>query len=231
MNDRRSVIPIDRLVRSRRKTIALIIDRQGRLIVRAPLRATRAQIDAFITEKAGWIQAHQASQRARPHPAAPEFRAGETFLYLGQACPLQLTPGAAALELRGGVFHLAPAALPQARQLFQAWYRRQARAVLAGRVALHAARLGFTPGALRITSARTRWGSCSSRGTLSFPWRLVLAPLEVIDYVVVHELVHLAVKNHSAAFWQRVTAAYPDTAAARRWLKEHSGLGEELANE
>jgi len=222
------MIAIDQLIRSRRKTIALIINRQGQLVVRAPLRATRAQIDAFVAEKADWVRTHQASQRARPQPKAVQFRTGESFLFLGQSYLLNLAPGTPPLELRGGVFRLAQAALPQAAQLFQAWYRRQARAVLAERVTLHAARLGFTPGTLRITSAHTRWGSCSSRGTLSFPWRLVLAPLEVVDYVVVHELVHLAVKNHSPAFWQRVTAAYPQAQAARRWLKDHSGLGEEL---
>ncbi len=222
------MIPIDQLVRSRRKTIALIIHRQGQLLVRAPLRASRAQIEAFVLEKEAWIRAHQARLRARPQPPPVTFAAGEAFLFLGRSYPLRLAPGKPPLELRDGGFRLDPTAHSQAAALFRAWYRRQAREVLAERVALHAARLGFTPGALRISAAHTRWGSCSSRGTLSFPWRLVLAPLEVIDYVVVHELVHLAVKNHSAAFWERVTAAYAQTPAARQWLKDHAGLGTEL---
>lgn len=224
------MIAIDQLIRSRRKTIALIVNHQGQLVVRAPLRTSRTQIEAFVAEKAEWIRAHQASQRARPPSMPVEFRPGETFLYLGQAHPLSIAPGSLPLELRDGGFRLSPAAHLQAAVLFRAWYRRQARALLGDRVALHAARLGFSPGKLRITSARTRWGSCSSRGTLSFPWRLVLAPLEVIDYVVVHELTHLEVKNHSPAFWQRVNGAYPQAQAARRWLKDHSGLGEELLN-
>jgi predicted metal-dependent hydrolase len=218
---------IDQLIRSHRKTVSLIINQEGQLIVRAPLRASRAQIEALVAEKAAWISAHQAKILARPRPVSKEFSEGETFLYLGQSYPLHLTPGASrVLELRDGAFQLAPAANAQAA--FLNWYKRQARAVLAERVRLHAARLNLTPGNLRISSARTRWGSCSGRDTLSFTWRLVLAPVAVIDYVVVHELVHLEVKNHSALFWQRVAAAYPSYPIARRWLKENSHLGQEL---
>jgi predicted metal-dependent hydrolase len=191
------------------------------------LRASRAQIEALVAEKAAWISAHQAKILARPKPASKDFSEGETFLYLGQPYPLHLVPGPKTmLELRDGAFQLAPTVNAQAA--FQNWYKRQARIVLTERVHLHASRLGLTPTNLRITSARTRWGSCSGRGTLSFTWRLVLAPIAVIDYVVVHELVHLEVKNHSALFWQRVATAYPSYLAARRWLKENSRLGQEL---
>jgi predicted metal-dependent hydrolase len=218
---------IDQLIRSRRKTIALIINQEGQLIVRAPLRASRAQIEALVAEKADWIRAHQAKILAHPRTPSKEFCEGESFFYLGQSYPLHLVPGMKiALELHDGTFQLAPDA--NAQTAFLDWYKRQARSVLAERVRLHATRLNLTPGSLRISSARTRWGSCSGRGTLSFTWRLVLAPVAVIDYVVVHELVHLEVKNHSALFWQRVAVAYPSYLAARRWLKENSRLGQEL---
>ena len=220
---------IDQIIRSRRKTIALIITREGKLVVRAPLRASRAQIDALVAEKSVWIQAHQAAMLARPQAPAHRFIAGESFAYLGQAYPLRITSdGKRGLELRAGQFVLAAQAAGNARGAFVSWYRRQARAVLAERVARHAARLGYHPGPLRISSARSRWGSCSHSGTLSFTWRLVLAPLEVIDYVVVHELVHLKVKNHSRDFWQAVAMAYPGYTAARKWLKENNELGAEF---
>jgi predicted metal-dependent hydrolase len=80
---------------------------------------------------------------------------------------------------------------------------------------------GFEPGKLRISSARTRWGSCSRQGTLSFTWRLVMAPEEVIDYVVVHELCHLRHLNHSKAFWGLVEGILPDYKVRRAWLKRH----------
>jgi predicted metal-dependent hydrolase len=88
-------------------------------------------------------------------------------------------------------------------------------------VALYAAQHGFQPGRIRITSARTRWGSCSSKGTLSFTWRLVMAPLEVVDYVVIHELAHLRVKNHSQVFWDSVAALMPDYKRHVTWLKKN----------
>ncbi len=223
------MLKIDRLVRSRRKTIALIVTPEGQLEVRAPQRATRAQIEAFVAAKAEWIRAHQAKALAKPRPKPLEFAENASLPYLGHSYPLRLASGQkTALELRDGAFLLNPAALPGAAAVFTAWVKRQARVLLAERVRLHSARLGLQPAAVRISSARTRWGSCSSRGTLSFTWRLALAPLEVVDYVVIHELVHLAVKNHSRDFWQQVAAAYPAYQPAKTWLREHAGLGIEL---
>jgi predicted metal-dependent hydrolase len=80
---------------------------------------------------------------------------------------------------------------------------------------------GFVYRGIRISSARTRWGSCSSRGGLNFTWRLIQAPLPIIDYVVVHELAHLKVPNHSKAFWELVKNLLPDFAERRAWLKAH----------
>lgn len=223
------MIPIDQLVRSSRKTIALVITEEGKLLVRAPRRASRAQIEAFINEKANWIHTHQARVRARPRPAPMSFQEGDTCPFMGQAVPLHIqTAAKPQLERRAGGFWLAAANPAEAAALFQAWYRRQARAVFSERLRLTAARLGLTPAALRISSARTRWGSCSSNGNISLTWRLVMAPVEVIDYVIVHECIHLEVKNHSKAFWQRVAAAYPAYLDAKRWLRENSGLGMEF---
>jgi hypothetical protein len=108
--------------------------------------------------------------------------------------------------------------------LFTAWYRRQARQVLEERVAVLAQRCGFGYRQVKITSAHTRWGSCSGSGTLSFPWRLVMAPPAVIDYVVVHELVHTVIKGHGADFWGQVQALVPEYRQHVRWLKENGAL-------
>jgi predicted metal-dependent hydrolase len=105
------------------------------------------------------------------------------------------------------------------------WYRREARARIAAAVEVEAARLALRHGAIAIRDPRTRWGSCSSRGTLSFSWRLVVAPAPVLDYVVVHELCHLREQNHSTAFWRLVEAARPAWREQRRWLRDH---GDEL---
>lgn len=226
------MIPIDSLIRSNRKTIALIITSDGKLVVRAPLRASRAQIDKLISEKTAWIHAHQVEVLARPRPVLKSFKEGESFFFLGQAYPIHFsTNGITGLELRAGAFWMPSSEPDRAAAAFTAWYQRQARAVFAERLHLQAARLGLQPAALRITAARTRWGSCSSRGSISFTWRLVMAPVEVIDYVVVHECIHLVVKNHSKTFWDRVAAAYPAYLDAKRWLRENNGLGIEFLSQ
>ncbi len=219
-----SMLKINQVIRTRRKTIAIIVRRDGQVIVRAPQRVSNAQILQFVETKAEWVQKKQAEMRARQAQAAPkQFASGETFLYLGGAYPLEITNQARpALALADGHFRLAKTALPRAKEFFTAWYKQQARQVLEERARLYASRFNLTYQQIKITSARTRWGSCSSRGTLSFTWRLVMAPLPVIDYVVIHELAHLLERNHSERFWQKVSAMEPDYAKHMDWLKENS---------
>ena len=121
-------------------------------------------------------------------------------------------------------FNLTKTAQPEAMSHFVNWYKGQARTVLTERVAYFARNHKFKPLKLRISSARTRWGSCSAKGTLSFTWRIVMAPVEVIDYVVVHELCHLNELNHSRAFWMQVETILPDYKQKRKWLKDNGKL-------
>lgn len=212
---------IDRLVRSKRKTIALIVERDGTLTVRAPLHATEAQIYSLVEQKAGWVEAHRARMRESSAAVRKKFADGEQFLYLGQAYPLQVVNRPKALLVLNGRFELSQAALPQAAQVFERWYRREARKVITERVESYARRHDLDYRRIRISGARTRWGSCSAKGGLNFTWRLVMAPLAVIDYVVVHELAHLQVRNHSPAFWRRVAELMPEFREQRKWLKEN----------
>ncbi len=228
-------MPLPKIIRSRRKTIALIVQTDGSLLVRAPQRTTNRQISELVEQKAEWIRARQAQALTRPKLEVHQFASGEQFWYLGSSCRLLVTEGSQErLEFSSGQFKLSLQASGQLRHssawrktaqaVFTFWYRRQARRVLEERVALLARCWGFSYRQVKITSARTRWGSCSTRGTLSFPWRLVMAPLAVIDYVVLHELVHTVVKGHGQAFWERVQALLPEYKQYIRWLKENSAL-------
>jgi len=230
-------MPQPKIIRSRRKTIALIVQADGSVVVRAPQRVTNRQIAEIVAEKAEWIRARQEQVQARPQAEAHKYSSGEQFWYLGRACPLLVTQGGRnRLEFSGGAFrlsvippsplHLAGGKVEKERQalgqgLFTAWYRQQAQQVLGERVAQQAQRCGFSYRLVKITSARTRWGSCSTGGTLSFPWRLVMAPLAVIDYVVIHELVHTVIKGHGPDFWSRVEALAPEYKQYVSWLKEN----------
>ena len=119
------------------------------------------------------------------------------------------------------VFKLSESAQPQAKSVFEAWYKNQAGTLIPERVNLYARRDKFKFNKLRISSARKRWGSCSAKRTLSFTWRLVMAPLDVIDYVVVHELCHLIRLDHSEKYWDLVAGILPDYKLKRKWLKDN----------
>ncbi|HEX2981507.1 MAG TPA: SprT family zinc-dependent metalloprotease [Anaerolineaceae bacterium] len=205
-----SWMKIDQLIRSKRKTIALIVERDGRLVVRAPLRIAEARIQAVVEQKAEWIRRKQAEAREAPPVSPPRYVPGEEFPYLGRRYRLEIVDGALQPLSLDGCFRLDRRALPRAERIFQEWYRARACEILTERVRVLAARHGLRPKQVRITSARTRWGSCSAQGSLAFTWRLVMAPPEAIDYVVIHELAHLRVRNHSKAFWAEVERMMPE---------------------
>ncbi len=175
-------LPEYTLLRSRRRTLALEITPSGQVLVRAPLKMSRARIQAFVLEKAGWIRAHLARVKRQNEQAAQAGRLTKEELS----------------SLRGA---LEP--------------------VLRQRAAHFAAKLGVTYGKITLRCQRTRWGSCSASGNLSFNCLLALAPPEVLDYVVVHELCHRKQMNHSPAFWREVAALLPDYPARRAWLKNN----------
>jgi predicted metal-dependent hydrolase len=215
-------ILIDNLVRSRRKTVALVVEPDGSLTVRAPLHLPDVKIHQFIESHHDWIIRHQTRARAtRPAPVK-RFVEGETFLYLGKPYPLAFVPSQrSSLVFTGTVFRMAESALPKAQEAFERWYKTQANLLLSERVLTFTKLHGFKFTKMRISSARTRWGSCSSTGTLSFTFRLVMAPPEVVDYVVLHELVHTRVRNHSKMFWARLAELMPVYKVHVAWLKKN----------
>jgi predicted metal-dependent hydrolase len=175
----------------RRARIVVAPHRPVEVVV--PPGTSAAWIDGFVAEHREWIERRRADE---PEPSLGLQRDGVAWLD-GEPRP-------------------APAGD------LGAWYRRQARGMLTETVEREAARLevgGWSR--IRVGDPRSRWGSCSTRGTLSFSWRLVMAPAWVADYVVVHELCHLRQMNHSRRFWQLVDEAYPSRRAAQAWLKRH----------
>ena len=130
----------------------------------------------------------------------------------------------APLSFKKDRFLLRADSRSRANTLFTAWYRRQARVLLEKRVPELASHYNLTYSRVRISSARTRWASCSSNGTLSFTWRLVMAPQPVIDYIIIHELAHLLERNHSSRYWATVQAMLPDYRRYVKWLKQNGHL-------
>ena len=219
---------IDRIIRSRRKSLSIQIDDQGRVIVRAPRTATDRYIEELISKKRTWIEKKQRLVAERhENREYRDFRDGDRYLYLGTYYPLSIQSNhtrGSHLQLKQGRFLLDEKEHHRARELMIAWYRRQAKKTLTELVSRYACNTGLSYKKIRITGAQKRWGSCSSTGNLNFSYRIVMAPEDVISYVVVHELAHLCEQNHSRRFWELVEKIMPEYRKHRRWLREKGHL-------
>lgn len=209
-----------RIIRSKRKTIALQIAVDGELIVRVPQWASTKVINTALREKALWIEKHRERALSKKS-VLHKYQEGEHFWYLGEELVLQITSNySRRLERTSNGFILSKYFQHRGQELFIAWYLDQARQIFSERAHLWATSMGIPYKTLRVTSARTRWGSCSHRSTINFSWRLILQPLWVVDYVVVHELAHIVHSNHGQLFWQLVKSTYPRYSEARASLKK-----------
>lgn len=216
---------IDEIIRSNRKSISLEIKPDGRLIVRAPRRATMKQILGVVAAKEDWIRKSKKRIAKRfPLQKPKTFRPGESFWYLGKKYPLKLVNRQRPPLDLDGAFLLSIKSLSNPKGAFIEWYREETRAISQEIIEKYAQYYQFKLNKVRITSARTRWGSCSGKNNLNFTYRLCMAPLSVVAYVVVHELAHLTQHNHSQAFWNIVATMKPDYQADKDWLKKYGYL-------
>ena len=217
---------IDRIIRSRRRTLSVQVERDGSVTVRAPMRASDKAIRSFVGEHAEWIARRQRRAQERLAAWPPRrFTEGEAFLYLGNAYPLHIDGSASKpLTFDNERFTLAASHAGKGREAFERWYRGQAAGIIGEAAEHYAKRSGIEYARVKITGARRRWGSCSVGGNLCFTWRLAMAPLEAIDYVVAHELAHMRHRDHSRAFWGTVERMLPDYKVRRRWLRDNEHM-------
>lgn len=258
------------LTRSKRKSLSIVIGKDGMIQVKAPNWLPKSKIDQFIQQKADWIQEKQREilmlEQKKP---VHTFREGDLFLFQGEAYRLTFCSrnwqsckaGWDNVPVAGSMEHsnrnpcsrrYKGIALEEGTKLLfmeldsedtdasavgkrlEEWYLWQARQVFPERVSQYyplVSRLAKDSGKeigpvnrIAIRNQKTRWGSCSSKGNLNFNWRLVMAPKEILDYVVVHELCHLAYLDHSSRFWQMVSSVMPDCRERRSWLKANGTL-------
>ena len=203
--------------------MGLQVTHDAQLVVRAPQSMSGETVHQLVRQKLPWILRKQRFAREHYLPAIPKtFVSGEKFLYLGDTYELFVAPGAyGPLVFNEKGFFLPEGCRPLAQWLFRDWYREQATEFLSARIRHYAGMTGARYSRIGISNARGRWGSCSSRGVLTFSWRLMMAPRDVVDYVVVHEVVHLEELNHAKRFWRKVKALAPDYLQAKRWLERH----------
>lgn len=212
------------LRRSRRRTIGLAIDHRG-LRVGAPLQAWLGDIESLIREHGQWVLDKLADWRNRPPPEKLAIGDGTVIFALGSPLTVTVTPASRQRWLFSDPkLHLFVPPAVAARTVLEKALREKARLVFAERLTHYAPQLGVAPPPLRISAARTRWGSCSHHGGISLNWRLILMPLAVVDYVVCHELAHLREMNHSPRFWSVVEQLCPDWQARRKELRQYARL-------
>jgi predicted metal-dependent hydrolase len=216
--------PIDQIVRSHRRTIALVITPDARLIVRAPHRLPAAMIDEMIREKSGWIRKKLAEMRERPQATVHQYEEGEIFFFLGRPYPLHFTGDDSGTIERTDRLCVCQTLRPDIRRRLKEWYGEEAKKEIHARCIWFSLTTGYVPASIRISDARERWGSCTHKGGVNFSWRLVQAPLEIVDYVIVHEFVHIRQHDHSKKFWAKVKEIMPDYERRRKWLRENERL-------
>src|SRR3989344_725073 len=211
-----------KIIRSKRRTIALSIASDATIVVRAPLHAPASYIENFVLKHANWITRKIQEVLNRPTQRVRRFADGEEFLYLGRPYKLEISDRPS-IFIYDKLFFPA-SFLPQASEKIIAWYKQQAQEIISKRAEALVRQMNLKYSTIKISSAAHRWGSCSPSGNMNFTWRLMMTPIEVIDYVIVHELTHLTEKNHSGRFWTKVKAVIPDYKSRHKWLRTHDYL-------
>jgi predicted metal-dependent hydrolase len=181
------------------KSLSMSVERDGTVIVKAPPSVSDERIELFLEKNRSFVE--RAIEKYKKYGVFKEYKDGERFLHLGREYELKIVDRQVEPLVLKDKFYLSSNVLSQARDVFLAWYKRQANKVIVDRVKHYALLGGYSYNKVAIKDLQKIWGSCSSGRNLSFNWRIIMAPVEVLDYVVVHELSHTKEFNHSRKFW------------------------------
>jgi predicted metal-dependent hydrolase len=211
-----------------RKTTDIVIERNGIVTVRPPLNYTPEQVDAVVESKRMWIYRNLAEWKyLNASAVVREWVNGETFLYLGRSYRLALVSDQdCTLQLKAGRFCLDRTVFEQggqaaAKQAFETYLTEKGQPRLHERINYFAPKVGVQVAGIKIKDMGYRWASCGTKNILNFHWQCLMAPPQIIDYIVVHELCHFHHRDHSNAFWNEVDKVMPDYHARKEWLRKH----------
>ena len=224
-------LPLVILRTNRKKTVSIEVT-PSNVKVSAPKRLSNRVITDFITERSRWIEKNVRLQLEQPKQKTRIWADGEMFAYLGQEYPLRIKR-----EFRsvanindGHLDVMIPCVTfeseekPTVKSLIAAWYKQKATETLTTRSFDYSKILKVEPTSIRIKEYKSQWGSCSVSGVISYDWRIIMAPSNVVDYLVVHELAHLLEHNHSQRYWGHVEAALPNFRDQQSWLKVNARM-------
>jgi predicted metal-dependent hydrolase len=210
---------------SNRKTLSIIVERDSRVVVRAPLNTSKELIDKEISKRKHLLfqKINHPQKYENPKPRK-EFVSGESLLFLGKHYKLEVVQDKMEGIRFDHKFYISRVSQGKAEQLFKKWYIEQAKEKIIPRVEFYAKNLGVKYKAIKILDLKYRWGSCTPKDNINFNWRLIKAPIYVIDYIIVHELTHLLEPNHTPEFWNIVSVQLPHYNKAKDWLKDNGHL-------
>ena len=219
---------------SARRTLCISIDNRADVVVAAPIHSAHQKIEQFIEEKSKWIiEKIKEAQKSKSILEQKSFTHGQQFLFLGKKCRLNIIKDdivRSRISFNGEEWRVTVSdQINQSEQesavkkkMIQ-WYRVQAQEILGGRIFHYSRTMGCVPKKIAIRTQKRMWGCCDYHAqTIHLNWQIILSPAEVVDYVVVHEMCHLFVPNHSKRFWKRVEKYMPDYDQYRKWLKINS---------
>ena len=218
MDNQELLIPT-KIIKSNRKSISLVIKNNGDFIVRAPTKCKETEIYKFIAQKSQWIIKKRLEQLSSLFSMVT-FEKNEQIQILGQVYHVVLVDKGRVKLLNNAIE--IPKDKPKEKLI--TFLKNYARKYLTERVKLVASLFNFQYSSISISSAKTNWGSCSYNNRLHFTYKLIMCPEDVVDYIVLHELCHTKVKNHSNKFWELVEACNPNYKTHERWLKKNRGI-------
>jgi len=210
-----------KLIRSNRKTMAIHITKDAQVEVRAPFKAKKKEIEQFLISKKDWVEKHLTRiTETHENRLSFELNYGDYLRLMGRKIPIIAKEGNK-VGFDGNCFYLPPGfPSDEIKRAVIGLYKQMAKQVLTDRTFAYAKEMGSLPSAVKVNNAKTRWGSCSNKGSINYSWRLIMAEEDIIDYVIVHELAHLRELNHSSRFWVTVETMLPDYRKRQKKLKE-----------
>ena len=209
----------NKIIRSKRKTLSLTINENAELIIRAPKRLSIEKIQDFINEKENWIN---RKKRLIKNQIKDVTSNHNKLLYLGNLFPINVEQNASKELFFTGEEFIANSIEPDSLSLsIKKWYKNKFKEIALPRVAYFANKHNLMVNQVRIKNQKTMWGSCSSKNNINLNYLLLMAPMGVIDYVIVHELVHTIHRNHSTDFWDSVESIMPEFQEHKRWLQKN----------
>ncbi len=219
-------VKVDQIKRTDRKTTEIEVSVEGHIIVRAPLNEPMEKIEELIESKKFWLLRTQQISRAKYiNDLHKKYEEGEKFLYLGIERDLKIVDNPEIkLTYHEGSFYLSKYYLKVANKCFIDWYKDRAREYVSDIADRFSGRYNVPYKKTIIKDSFRQWASCSGDGNLNFSWRVILVPPEVISYLVVHELAHINLRNHSPKYWNKVEQMMPDYIKYENLLKEYDHI-------